>query len=113
MRERPKVQKWSSFHSQDYGIRVYWNKYTIDGRFRKFRKLKEDVISRLVTKYDEQRNEPTENFYDKNFTERILMAGNSALIAQWDAVREEVSEVLLDSCAVYSFIDDYLQTYYG
>ena len=91
-------------------MKVYWNRYMIDKRFRRY---KEDLIHRLVTRFDKQPQQNVADFYNKSFTEQVLMEGNSAIICLWDTVLEEVNEDLLTSCAVHYFIDDYMQSNYG
>ena len=89
----------------------------MDDRLRRYN---DDLIDRLVRKYDSQQNGGGRggggdggDFFDTNYTQQILMEGNSAIITLWDSAVEEVSEVLLGSCAVHSFVDEYMQINYG
>ena len=81
----------------------------IDGRFRQY---EEGLINQLVVKYDSQPRDSVE-FYHPNVTTELLMKGNSALVTLWDAVLHEVSEVLIQSCDIHAFVDDYMQLNYG
>ena len=93
-------------------MEVHWNT-PIDGRFRKY---EEGTIKRLVTMHD---NQPTESIQDKdgflstNATTPVLKRGNSMIITLWDSAPEEVSEALIYSCDIHSFIDDEMVLSYG
>ena len=95
---------------QDYGMDVYWNHYMLDGRFRGYQ---EDLMNRLVIKFDSHSENDMKGFLDQDFTERVLLRGSSAIISLWDMVKIEVKEKLLTSCAVHYFIDDYMQLNFG
>ena len=88
-----------------------WGTYTIGRRFEKY---EDGLISELVTKYNSQPPEYRDvPFYKPNITDEILMAGNTALVTLWDSVLSEVSEGLIQSCDLHTFIDEYMQINYG
>ena len=70
------------------------------------------MIEALVAKYDNSPHPPTE-FYNHTVTKKLLMDGNNALITLWDGVLAEVPEVLIQSCDLHTFIDEYMQINYG
>ena len=86
-------------------MEVHWNEYAIDERFRK---SEEGTIQHLVTRYDRQPTKYTDNdglLFPENTTS-LLKRGNSVIITLWDAAPEEISEELIHSCDIHSFIDD-------
>ena len=109
-------------------MKVYWNDYMIDERIRKYN---DELINKLVLKFDGQERRRGEgknsnddekedgpafnrtHIFEKRETERLLRAGNAAFITLWDSLRSEVSETLLNSCEVYTFVDDYMHLNYG
>ena len=53
-------------------------------------------------------------FYKPNMTWKLFMKEvDKSLIVIWDMVWAEVDEVLVQSCDIYAFIDDYMQLSYG
>ena len=70
-------------------------------------------MNRLVIKFDSHSQNDMDGFLDLDFTEKVLLNGSAAIISLWDMVKAEVKEKLLTSCAVYHFIDNYMELNYG
>ena len=53
------------------------------------------------------------DYFTPKDTSFILDKGDAAIITFWDAVVNEVDEVLLHSCDIHVFIDDSMEIYSG
>ena len=95
-------------------MEVHWDAYMIDGRFKKY---EEGTIKHLVTKHENQRNNERvlqeDGLLNRSLATLLLKESNSAIITLWDSASNEISEELIHSCDVHSFIDDEMVLSYG
>ena len=99
------------FRHQDSQMEVHWSK----ALYKRFGKYEEGTLQHLVKKYDRQPTKYTNNqgYLDPEITTPLLKKGNSVIITLWDSASEEISEELIHSCDIHSFIDDAIMFNYG